>query len=142
MAQAIVYATEAETSKETAEAIGARTGISVFNVDSFSLDTLATYSLVIFVVPTYEDGGPPPSTADTWNAFLGSAKRLPDLKFAVWGMGSSDFDDSFVQFAKTLEAKLKELGASELTTLGYHDANEAQSIDLDGWVKTLGVPLS
>jgi MioC protein len=139
--RAIVYATEAGTSQEKAEAIHARTGIDVINITDFPLDDIETYGFLIFVVPTYGAGEPPDSTAEIWAKLLARTKPLNGLKFAVWGLGNTDFGDTFVGFAKTLEAKLKELGGTEVTTLGISDANEVQSTNFDEWLPTLGVLL-
>jgi sulfite reductase (NADPH) flavoprotein alpha-component len=139
--RAIVYATEAGTSQEKAEAIHTRTGIDVVNITDFPLDSIDDYGFLIFVVPTYGGGEAPDSTSEIWAQLLARTKPLNGLQFAVWGLGSSDFGDTFVGFAKTLEAKLKELGAAEVTTLGITDSNETQSTNFDEWLPTLGIPL-
>jgi flavodoxin len=139
--RAIVYATEGGTSQEKAQAIRARTGIEVVNITDFPLNDINTYGFLIFVVPTYGSGEAPDSTSEIWAQLLSRTKPLNGLTFAVWGMGSSDFGDTFVGFAKTVEAKLKELGATEVTTLGITDANGTQSTNFDEWLRTLGVLL-
>jgi sulfite reductase alpha subunit-like flavoprotein len=141
MAQAILFATEGGTSKETAEQIGKRTGINVVDIQEFPIGDIATYSFIIFVVPTYGEGEPPPSTESIWTDFLASTKSLTGLKYAVWGMGSTDFEATFLVFPKAIDAKLRELGATQVTALGHTDANGTDSDDLEEWLPKLGVKL-
>jgi sulfite reductase alpha subunit-like flavoprotein len=138
---AIVFATEAGKSQEIAGEIHGRTGIDFLNFGDFPLNEIGSYSLLIFVVPTYGSGDPPESTAAKWQELLDRTEPLNGLKFAVYGLGSTDFGETFVQFAKTLEAKLTALGASEVTALGINDAAGKSSTNFDDWVKGLGVPL-
>jgi flavodoxin len=139
--RAIVFATEAGTSQERAEAIQARTGIAAVNVTDFPLAEIDAYEFLIFVVPSYGAGDAPDSTAEIWEKFLARTAPLPGLKFAVWGLGSTDFGDTFVGFAKKVEAKLRELGATEVAALGVSDAVEIKSTNFDEWLPTLGIPL-
>jgi sulfite reductase alpha subunit-like flavoprotein len=138
---AIVFATEGGRSEELAGEIHKRTGIEFLSITDFPLNDIDTYSFLIFVVPSYCGGEAPDSTAEIWATLLNRTKPLTSLKFAVWGLGSSDYGETFVLFAKTLEAKLTSLGANEVTTLGITDAADVASTDLDAWVKTLNLPL-
>jgi sulfite reductase alpha subunit-like flavoprotein len=65
------------------------------------------------------------------------------LKFAVFGVGSSHFQATFLGFAKDLEKKLTELGATEVTTLGEYDqSSKADPVaGVPPWIKTLGTTL-
>jgi flavodoxin len=139
--RAIVYATEGGTSQAQAEAIKSRTGLDLVNITEFPLADLDTYGFLIFVVPSYGSGEAPDSTAELWAALFARTKPLNGLKFAVWGLGSTDFGDTFVGFAKALEAKLTSLGGTEVTKLGVTDANETCSTRLDEWLPTLGILL-
>jgi sulfite reductase alpha subunit-like flavoprotein len=140
--RAIVFATEGGTSEEKATRIFERTRIPVANITTFPIESVDAYDLLIFVVPTYGSGDPPDSSAEIWGKLLSRTTPLKGLKFAVWAMGNSEFGDTFLGFAKKVEAKLKELGATEITALGATDAAEAQSTNFDDWIASLNITLT
>jgi sulfite reductase alpha subunit-like flavoprotein len=69
--------------------------------------------------------------------------RLDGFKFAVFGVGSSQFGPTFLGFAKALENKLKELGATEVNERGEYDAiSKADPVEaVPTWIRTLGITL-
>ena len=138
--RAIVYFSEGGTAKGIAEEIGRKTGIDVIDVNAFDIENIRTYGFLIFVPASYGRGAPPQCCTEAWEK-LQKVGSLAGLKFAVWGVGSSAFRRSFLGFAKTLEAKMKELGAEEVTTLGISDEQQEEDVNLDEWVKTLGITL-
>lgn len=138
--RAIVYFSEQGTAKGIAEEIGRKTGIDVVDVNAFDIDNIKTYGFLIFVPASYGRGSPPRNCTEAW-AKLQNVGRLDGLKFAVWGVGSSAFRRSFLGFAKEIENKMKELGAEEVTTLGISDEQHEQDVNLDEWLKTLGISL-
>ena len=138
--RAIVYFSEKGTAKAVAEKIGRKTGLDVVDVKSFDIGNIRTYGFLIFVPASYGKGQCPNSCKDAWEK-LQNCGRLDGLKFAVWGVGSSAFEKSFLGFAKTVEKTIKELGGQEVTTLGITDAQQEEDVNLDEWVKTLGITL-
>jgi flavodoxin len=141
--RAIVYASERGTSKGIAETLGKQTGIQVVPIADFKVDEIAAYALLVFVVPTYGRGHPPPSAGPAWTQIQALTPTLTDLKFAVFGIGSTHFDATFLGFAKDLEKKLTELGATKVAALGQYDqSTKADPVPgVTDWVKTLGIPL-
>lgn len=137
MASAVIYASEQGTAKGVAETIGQKMGFEVIDICEFNFDNFETYKYLIFVVATYGRGVAPKSCQSAWEKLNGITKTVEGMKFAVFGVGSSAFRRTFVGFAKTVENKMKELGATEVTELGVLDEQDEKSVDLNEWMNKL-----
>lgn len=137
MASVVIYASEQGTAKGIAEEIGQKTGFDVTDIREFNFDNFATYNYVIFVVATYGRGSAPKSCEEAWQKLNSITDKVENMKFAVFGVGSSAFRRSFVGFAKTVENKMKELGATEVTEMGILDEQDEKSTDLNEWMNAL-----
>lgn len=93
--------------------------------------------LCAFVVSTYGDGDPPDSAEGLW-AFLKSAegdKTLASLRYIIFGLGNSNYRQ-YNYIAKTVDSRLRELGATRLGNLGAgDDANGNTETDFLCWRK-------
>lgn len=129
----VLYATKGGTSKEFAELVGNTIGFnnivdiaslpSKFINDTF-VNSKGKRKRIVFVVPTYGRGMPPPSAKEFWESLSNLNKSNVNnlnLQFAVLGLGSSSFESTFVGFAKNLEAKLIEIGGVEICQLCTRD---------------------
>ncbi|XP_069694993.1 S-adenosyl-L-methionine-dependent tRNA 4-demethylwyosine synthase TYW1-like [Periplaneta americana] len=103
------------------------------------LEETSGNSLCLFVLPTYTDGKPPESAVwfckwleEATNDFRIEKELLKGLKFAVFGLCNSEYNDHFNQVGKQVDEWLGELHASRLIKLGVGD--EARKVTKFGTV--------
>ena len=133
----IAFATEQGTSQNVAEQIGRMTGIDVVDIKTINVNEINLYSLIIFVVSTYGRGAAPESVREYWSSFEKVNLKCNNVKFAVLGCGSSNFRKTFLGFAKKVEEKMINLGATKLVEMGINDEAEEQTTDLTTWVRNI-----
>lgn len=75
---------------------------------------LNTYELHIFVVSTWSDGSPPPST-DTLQQEMRTCNTLTSTHFVLIGLGDSAYDETFCMAAETLRSELRQKAATEVS---------------------------
>lgn len=105
--------------------------------DANSLSELKETQPCAFIVSTYGDGDPPDGAEGLWS-FLKSTngeKTLSSLCYVIFGLGNSNYRQ-YNQAAKTVDARLQELGANRLGNLGAgDDANGNTETDFLQWRK-------
>lgn len=136
--KAVFFATQQGTSKRFATQIGEITGIEVVDLAGFNAADLPQYEVALFVVPSYGKGDPPAPAKNFWEGLSESTTELPNLKFAVYGCGDSNFKRSFMGFGKKINEKLATLGATRLTEMGQYDENGDET-DVPEWVEKLNL---
>lgn len=101
-------------------------------------DVLAS-SFNIFVCSTYGDGDLPASAVPFVEKLAGVNCDLSHVYFAVFGLGDSEYAETFAFGPKSLAEKLSQCGATQIGHLGIHDASGgelAEDIALP-WLHTL-----
>ncbi|GFT12226.1 s-adenosyl-L-methionine-dependent tRNA 4-demethylwyosine synthase TYW1 [Nephila pilipes] len=90
--------------------------------------------LCIFIVSTYIDGLPPDDCKwfckwlkEASCDFRLSCKALKGLKYSVFGLGNSNYENNFNKVATEIHAELAKLGASSVLNLVKADENELES---------------
>jgi len=79
--------------------------------------------LLLVVISTQGEGEPPEDAFGFFEFLLGRrAPRLPELKFAVLGLGDSSYP-KFCETARQLDARLAELGGQRLQPLAEADVD-------------------
>lgn len=99
----------------------------------------------MIVASTWEDGGPPENGAFLVNWLAESAEDfrvgalvLKECKFAVFGVGSRSYGETYNAVARGISEKLRKLGASELVELGEGDVDEGDmDAVFDQWSKKI-----
>eukprot|EP00644_Phytophthora_capsici_P008045 jgi/Phyca11/125389/e_gw1.58.7.1 len=126
----VLYGSETGTAQDVAEFIQQRAfnrhllDTQVAAMDDFPVaQLLPQCSTVVFVVSTTGDGEAPENMRNSWRSLLRKtlgAQWLAGVRVAVFGLGDSSYA-KYNAVARRLQARLLQLGASELIDRGLGD---------------------
>jgi len=104
------------------------------NIDEEFIKFKADYDLMVVIISTYTDGTPPESCSwfYTWlqdlaGDFRVSHNMMKPLKYCVFGLGNSLYEDNYNAIAKNVDSFLGQLSAERFTPLALGDENVAES---------------
>ncbi|CAE5964196.1 unnamed protein product [Arabidopsis arenosa] len=100
---------------------------------SYEPEDLPKETLVIFITSTW-DGGKPPKNGEFLVNWLGESAEdfrvgsllLSDCKFAVFGVGSRAYGESYNAVAKELSSRMIGLGGLEMIPVGEGDVDDGE----------------
>ncbi len=126
----VLYGSQTGNAKRQAEAIareaeGAGLNARLVRADAYNTRELANERLLYVVISTQGDGDPPDDARGFVEFLSGKrAPKLPQLKFAVLGLGDSSYPQ-FCAIGAKVDARLVELGAVRLFERGEADLDIA-----------------
>lgn len=107
--------------------------------DFNNLDQVPSDCCVIFVMATYGEGDPTDNAEQFWEfimddnvQFSQGGDRLENLNYVIFGLGNRTYEH-FNGVGRKLDAKLQELGANRIGTLGEGDDDKALEEDYLEW---------
>jgi sulfite reductase (NADPH) flavoprotein alpha-component len=115
----ILYASQTGNAKAVASKIKAAAeskgfAVAFSDIAAYKTNALAKEKFLIIVTSTYGEGEPPESAVSFHKFLFGKkAPQLPQLQYAVLGLGDSSYD-LFCQTAIDFDTKLAALGAKRL----------------------------
>ncbi len=129
----LLWASQTGNAEEFAGALRGRLGTArMRTLDQAALSDLTDAGEVLIVTSTFGDGGPPDNGADFWARLTAAAApALAGVRFAVLGLGDRAYAN-FCGYAKSLDRRLAELGATRLVDPAEHEVHEDQQ--LGAWV--------
>jgi len=125
---AILYGTETGNAEMLAEDIAAHLDdhdTSVTNLSDMDPADFSAGTLYLIVTSTYGDGELPASAKPFEDAMQAASPDLTGIHFAVFGMGDSEYDETFNFGGKRIEELMKGAGATMLGARVTHDASGA-----------------
>ncbi|KAM4795668.1 nitric oxide synthase, inducible [Rhinophrynus dorsalis] len=132
----ILYATETGKSETFAKKLKALFSYAfntkVLCMNEYDVRKLDEETLLLVVTSTFGNGDCP-GNGETFKKSLFTLKQLKQkLRYAVFGLGSSMYPQ-FCAFAHTVDQKLSQLGASQISTTGEGDELSGQEESFLTW---------
>ena len=117
--------------KRLKKAMGAGFEVKIIDLADYSLDQLSGEKNVALITSTYGDGEPPDNATDfVENLLSDSAPRMEGVKFAVFGLGDTEYPD-FCETGKVIDRRFGELGGERI--LERVDSDVDYDEPFDGW---------
>lgn len=129
---AILYGTETGNAEMLAEDIAAHLsdhGASVTNLSDFDPSDFDTGTFYLVVTSTYGDGELPASAQPFAEKMAAQTPDLTGIRFAVFGMGDSEYPETFNFGGKRMEELLAGAGATLVGERITHDASGSDMAD-------------
>ena len=128
MSVVILYGTESGNAEIVADSVAdvlTDYDPSIYDMSDYAVEDLDAADFYVIICSTYGDGELP-TGAEPFAEELDEHKPdLNGLKFAVFGLGDSIYDETFNHGGEIMAKKLKDLGATQVGEHGRHDAASA-----------------
>ncbi|WP_068303710.1 flavodoxin domain-containing protein [Pararhodobacter sp. CCB-MM2] len=129
---AVLYGTETGNAEMLAEDIASHLSdhdASVTNLSDFDPAGFDAGTFYVVVTSTYGDGELPASAQPFAEAMEAAKPDLSGIRFAIFGMGDSEYPETFNYGGKRLEEILTGAGAERVGERVTHDASGSDMAD-------------
>ncbi|KAL2468349.1 S-adenosyl-L-methionine-dependent tRNA 4-demethylwyosine synthase [Forsythia ovata] len=146
----LFFISQTNTSKTLAQRLHANLLLNDLHFDlvdpkDYEPEDICKETLVLIVASTWENGGSPQNgsflvnwLAESADDFRVGALLLKNCKFAVFGVGSSSYGETFNAVARDITVKLRKLGAVEVVDLGEGNVDEGNLDEVfERWSKRI-----
>ncbi|AVM01613.1 nitric oxide synthase [Gordonia iterans] len=127
MAAVILYGTETGTAELVADAVAdvlaADFDPSIYDMADFAAEDLDTDDFLVVICSTYGEGELPSGALPFADELDDVKPDLTGLRFAVFGMGDTVYDDTFNRGGEIMAEMLTKLGANQVGEHFRHDAS-------------------
>ncbi|NXQ29608.1 NOS2 protein, partial [Alaudala cheleensis] len=137
----VIYATETGKSESLASSLcslfSCAFSTKIMCMDEYNIDDLEKETLLLVVTSTFGNGDSPGNGKSfcTPYSITQQSSLISCCRYAVFGLGSSMYPE-FCAFAHTIDQKLAQLGASQLTPVGEGDELNGQEAAFNSWAVT------
>ena len=142
----VFFGSQTGTAEEFSKIIaqeGKDTGLNMKVIDLEKFEpSMFCSSNSLFLVATYGEGEPTDNAKpfNEWLNTLADSDMVKGLRFAVFGLGNTQYEH-YNSFAKELDAKLLDLGASRFMELGLGNDDDDIRGDFEQWSSKLWTSL-
>jgi MioC protein len=131
MSVVILYGSETGTAELVADSISdvlsQKHDVSMYDMTDFAVEDLSPDDFYVVVCSTYGDGELPTGAEPFAEGLDDEQPNLEGLRFALFGLGDSVYDDTFNRGGELMAEKLTDLGATQVGEHGRHDASSKVS---------------
>jgi MioC protein len=131
MSVVILYGSETGTAEVVADSISdvlsQKHDVSMYDMTDFAVEDLSPDDFYVVVCSTYGDGELPTGAEPFAEGLDDEQPNLEGLRFALFGLGDSVYDDTFNRGGELMAEKLTDLGATQVGEHGRHDASSKVS---------------
>jgi MioC protein len=148
MSVVILYGSETGTAELVSDAISdvltEHHDVSMYDMSEFDVEDLSPDDFYVIVCSTYGEGELPTGAEPFAEGLDDTAPTLDGVRFALFGLGDSVYDDTFNRGGEIIAEKLTDLGATQVGEHGRHDASskispKAQATD---WAEQISKVIS
>ena len=125
----VLYGTETGNAEMLAEDIAGHIGADVANLADFDPAAFEAGTLYLIVTSTYGDGELPASAKPFAEKMAAQQPDLSGVRFAVFGMGDSEYPETFNFGGKRIEEMMTAAGAVMVGERVTHDASGPDMAD-------------
>lgn len=131
MSVVILYGSETGTAEVVSDSISdvlaENHDVSMYDMSEFAVEDLCAEDFYVVVCSTYGEGELPTGAEPFAEALDNEQLALDGVRFAMFGLGDSVYDDTYNRGGEIMAEKLTELGATQVGEHGRHDASSKVS---------------
>jgi len=141
----IAYGTETGTALQYAERLhkflnGRRLEVSKELIELDNVDLASIDHTLIVITSSFGDGEPPANAAE-FNKIADAAALKTSCRYAVFGLGSTLYNETFQYFPKKVDSAIKKMGGRRVIPLGGCDETNDPDTAFTAWMTTLAVAI-
>ena len=124
----VLYGTESGNSELIAQDLSDKinadgASAEVFDLQDFEPESITAENFYIIVCSTHGDGELPNTAQDFFEKFAEFEGDLTGVRYAMFGLGDSFYEDTYSQGSEHIDRRFAELGAERVGEYGRHDAS-------------------